>query len=487
MKVQRPLLLVVDDDEAILRLLSSFAQREGFEVVNCAGGRAAMAELQQRKADLVMVDLRMPDVSGLDVIRVVREADPHCQIILMTAHASIDTAVEAVKLGAMDYLTKPFDFERLKDLLVVVREQIERRRSLLAAEGTVAEQLAFCGMIGRGPAMQELFDLVRRLAPHARTALITGETGTGKELVTRALHKLGPRRNRPLLTINCSAVVETLFESELFGHVRGAFTGASENKTGLFELADGGTLFLDEVGELPLPVQAKLLRVLEAGEVQRVGSLAARRVDVHVLAAANGDLPAEIQGGRFRSDLFYRLNVFRLHLPALRDRREDIPYLTAAFVREFAPCFGKALIGLTPAGERVLASAKWEGNVRELRNVIERTCLLAEGQFITERDLTRSMQPQSTVSTPGRESMTPPAPDALIDQVPDSDPALLSEVERDHILSALRRTGGNKSAAAHLIGMSRRALYRRLERHGLDSDGGPERTHATELSSRPVL
>ena len=246
-------------------------------------------------------------------------------------------------------------------------------------------------MIGRGPAMQELFGLIRRLAPHVRTALISGETGTGKELVARALHRTGPRRDRRFVTVNCSAVVETLFESELFGHVRGAFTGATEHKPGLFESADDGTLFLDEIGELPLTVQAKLLRVLELGEVHRVGSLDPRKVDVHVIAATNRDLRAEVAAGRFRSDLYYRLNVVEVRLPPLRDRREDIPYLTAAFVRDTAERLQKALVGLTPGAERILGAAAWDGNVRELRNAIERACILADGDFITERELAVSM------------------------------------------------------------------------------------------------
>ena len=310
--------------------------------------------MQVRRADLVMVDLRMPDVGGLDVLRAIRETDPHCQAVLMTGYASVDTAVEAIKLGAIDYLSKPLDFARLEQLLSGVRDELERRRSLLSIESDLARRLEFCGMIGRGPVMQELFGMIRRLAPHVRTALITGETGTGKELVARALHRTGPRRDRRFVTVNCSAVVETLFESELFGHVRGAFTGATENKPGLFELADGGTLFLDEIGELPLTVQAKLLRVLELGEVHRVGSLEPRRVDVHVIAATNRDLRAEVAAGRFRSDLYYRLNIVEVKLPPLRDRREDIPYLTAAFVRETAERLQKPLRGLTPGAERLL-------------------------------------------------------------------------------------------------------------------------------------
>jgi DNA-binding NtrC family response regulator len=313
-------------------------------------------------------------------------------------------------------------------------------------------------MIGRGPVMQELFGMIRRLAPHVRTALITGETGTGKELVARALHSTGPRRDRRFVTVNCSAVVETLFESELFGHVRGAFTGATENKPGLFEIADQGMLFLDEIGELPMTVQAKLLRVLELGEVHRVGSLEARKVNVHVIAATNRDLRAEVAAGRFRSDLYYRLNIVEVKLPPLRDRREDIPYVTAAFVRETAERLKKPLVGLTPGAERMLACAPWDGNVRELRNVLERACILADGEFVTEREL--------AVSMPGVPLMSPSSGGGSGDGSvrTGSDADLLVTVEREHIQRALVRANGNKKAAARMLGLSRRALYRRLER-----------------------
>ena len=457
MSGQQPLLVVVDDEQGILDVISRFARRAGYDVVTCGGGREAIALLKERRADLVMVDLRMPDVGGLDVLKAIREIDPQCQAVLMTGYASVDTAVEAIKLGAMDYVSKPLDFGRVQHLLATVRDEIDRRRSVLALEGDVARRLEFCGMIGRGPVMQELFGMIRRLAPHVRTALITGVTGTGKELVARALHTTGPRRDRRFVTVNCSAVVETLFESELFGHMRGAFTGATENKPGLFEVADQGMLFLDEIGELPMTVQAKLLRVLELGEVHRVGSLEARKVNVHVIAATNRDLRAEVAAGRFRSDLYYRLNIVEVKLPPLRERREDIPYLTAAFVRETAERLKKPLVGLTPAAERVLALAPWDGNVRELRNVLERACILADGEFVTERELAVSMpgvplmSPGSSGSSNGGARIT-------------NDADLLVTVEREHIQRALVRANGNKKAAARMLGLSRRALYRRLER-----------------------
>ena len=453
---QQPLLVVVDDEQGILDVVSRFARRAGFDVVTCSGGREALEQTKSRRADLLMVDLRMPDVGGLDVLRAIRETAPHCQTVLMTGYASVDTAVEAIKLGAMDYLSKPIDFGRLEQILRGVREELERRRNVLSLESDLARKLEFCGMIGRGPAMQELFGMIRRLAPHIRTALIAGETGTGKELVARALHKTGPRRERRFVTVNCSAVVETLFESELFGHVRGAFTGATDNKPGLFELADGGTLFLDEVGELPSTVQAKLLRVLELGEVHRVGSIEPRRVDVHVIAATNRNLRLEVTAARFRSDLYYRLNVAEIRLPPLRERPEDIPYLTAAFVEQTSDRLRKPLLGLTPGAERMLAAASWDGNVRELRNVIERACIMADGEFITERELGMSM-PAAPAHPAHAMTVASVAPAA-----PDSD--LLVNVERDHIQRALLRAGGNKKAAAKMLGLSRRALYRRLER-----------------------
>ena len=457
MPEERPRLLVIDDEPGMLAVVERFAAAEDFEVVTRTGGHALLTELPALKPDVALVDRNMPEVGGLDVLRLIREIDPDCLVILMTAYATVDSAIEAVKLGALDYLSKPLDFGRLRELLDTVRFRRDRRRRLLVADSELASRFEFCGMIGRSPVMQELFDLVRRLAPHARTALITGETGTGKELVARALHTLGPRRDRKFVAFNCAAVVETLFESELFGHTRGAFTGAVEAKAGLFEVADGGTIFLDDVGELPAPVQAKLLRVIEYGEVQRVGAAAGRTVDVRTIAATNRQLFDEVVAGRFRQDLYYRLNVVEINLPSLHERPEDIPCLTAAFVGEFAGRFGKALAGVSPGAERLLHNAPWPGNVRELRNVIERACMLSEGRILSERDV---------LSVLGAGAPRPARPRAPALPTPGDTPAEPAHNRRT-VEQVLQQVGGNRSAAARLLGISRRALYRRLDSFGL--------------------
>jgi two-component system, NtrC family, response regulator HydG len=473
MTPQPPMLVVVDDEEGVLDVVGRLARRTGFDVVACNGGLQALAQLGAKHADVALVDLRMPDLGGLDVIRAIGDLDPRCQTVLMTGYATVESAVESIKSGATDYLSKPLDLGRLEQLLTDIRDDIERRRSVMAIEGDLAKRLEFFGMIGRGPAMQELFGMIRRLAPHVRTALITGETGTGKDLAARALHQISPRRDRRFVTVNCSAVVESLFESELFGHVRGAFNGATENKQGLFETADGGTLFLDEIGELPASTQAKLLRVLETGEVNRVGSLETRRVNVLVLAATNRDLRVEVAAGRFRSDLYYRLNVVEVRLPPLRERREDIPYLTAAFVRETSERLQKPVAGLTPAAERLLAAGFWEGNVRELRNVIERACILVDSDLISERELAVNMPVVPVHTTAGAS--------AAAGDIAEKD--LLATVERDHIQRALVRAGGNKKAAAKMLGLSRRALYRRLERLDLSETITRRREHAVMIDA----
>jgi len=447
-----PLLLAIDDEPAILTIVERFGRQMGFEVETRTNPAAALAELSKLDPDVAVVDLQMPELGGLDVLKAIRQANPECHVILLTGNPTIDTAIEAVKLGARDYLQKPIDFGRLGRLLSEVVDGMRRRERLQRVEADVAADFECEGMIGRSTVMQELFDSLRRYAPHMRTVLVTGETGTGKELVAKALHRLGPRRAKRFITVNCSAVVETLFESELFGHLRGAFTGATEAKVGLFEHAEGGTLFLDEAGELPLSVQAKLLRAVEYGEVQRVGSVETRRVDVNVIAATNRDLRAEAAAGRFRTDLFYRLSTIEIAIPPLRDRREDIPYLAARFVRECSARVSRPITGMTQAAERLLFNAPWPGNIRELRNVLERACILSEAGMITERDLSSALTTRPAVRT------------ADTDEAPDD---RLSTLQRRQVERVLEETGGNKSEAARRLGISRRALYRRIDEMNL--------------------
>jgi DNA-binding NtrC family response regulator len=451
-----PLILIADDDEGIRTAAERVVKRCGFRVATAVDGRDALEMIAAAQPAAALVDLQMPHVGGLEVLRTMRQASPACQVILMTAQPTMESAIEAVKLGARDYITKPFDLERLEELLASVREGLDRRRDAFAKDREAAECFEYCGMIGRSRVMQELFDTIRRLAPHVRTALVTGETGSGKELVARALHKAGSRRDKRFIAYNCSAVVESLFESEFFGHARGAFTGATDAKAGLFETADGGTLFLDELGELPLAMQAKLLRVVEYGEVQRVGTTDPRKVDVRIVAATNRNLEDEVAAGRFRQDLFYRFNIVQLALPPLRERAEDIPYITAAAVKEFSKRMGKPIVGLTAGAEHLLQKSPWPGNVRELRNALERACMLADNPMLAERDILVALGSSKAAAT-GRDQR----PAASAARTPSA------EVTRDAVASVLEQVGGNRSEAARLLGLSRRAFYRRLDSFGL--------------------
>ena len=389
---REPRLLLVDDEPPVREILARYARGCGFEVAACSDGRQALQHLEQQSADVALVDLRMPDLDGLQVLRTIRQRDPHCQVILMSGAGSIGDAVEAIKLGALDYFQKPFELHVLRTLLDQVKRDFESRKHMLALESKLVPELDFAGMIGRSAPMQEMFGLVRRLAPHVKTALITGDSGTGKELVAHALHRLGPRSSRTLVSVNCPGLTEAQADSDLFGHVHGAFPGATEDRIGTFEKADGGVLFLDEIAELPIAVQGRLLRALELGEIAPVGSTETRQVDVVVIASTHRDLKTEMMAGRFRRELFYRLSMATIHVPPLAARKEDIPYLTAAFVAEFAGRLEKKIAGLTAPAESVLQKHDWKGNVRELRNVIERASILADGDFITERQIHQALE-----------------------------------------------------------------------------------------------
>ena len=450
----RVTLLAVGDESATIVSAMRLARDLGFDVATCSGASDALREIGTLRPDAALVDLQRPGTAGIELLRAIREVDSACAVILMASPSDVDSAMQAMRLGALDCLNRPFDVNRLRDALTTVVKGIERRETLLKQDVEAARRFEFQGLIGRSAVMQELFDSFRRLAPHVRAGLITGEAGTGKALAARAVHRVGPRRDRRFVTMDCSTVDEVLFESELLGHQRGAFAGAIETRVGAYEQADGGTLFLDEIGAVPLGVQTKLLSAIETGEVTRMGATDARHVDVRVLAASSRDLRAEVAAGRVRRDLAERLRAIQFAMPPLRERREDIPLLTAAFVEDCAAGRARAVSGTTTAAERVLQHAAWERNVRELKEVIERACSMSDARLLGEREIRAAM---TAVSGAAVEREPGEARDG-------DDPNLLSSAQRRQIERILKRVGGNKTEAARLLGISRRALYRWLER-----------------------
>jgi DNA-binding NtrC family response regulator len=445
-------LLIVDDDEALRQALARRFQRLGMAVAEAADGEEALARAGHVAYDVALLDLHMPGMTGLELLGRLKELWPEVEAIMLTAHGSIETAIGAMKQGAYDYLTKPF---QMADLEVHVQKAYEKVR-LARRERQWVEQLRYESpryrLVGSGPGLQRVVHLIEKVAPTDSTVLVRGASGTGKELVARALHLNSPRRERPLVTINCAALQETLLESELFGHEKGAFTGAVQAKTGLFEVAEGGTLFVDEVAEMAPGLQAKLLRVLEDGHYRRVGGTQESHADVRVIAATNKSLEEEIKAGRFREDLYYRLAVVTIDLPPLRERRQDIPELIEHFLTTRP--VGALRSRIEPEAVAALSQYDWPGNVRELANVLERAQILAENHVITTDDL-----PESIV-------------DAAPAAAPAGDPAHLREVERRHVLEVLREHRGNKVQAARALGVSRRALYRMIAKYGLE--GGRE-------------
>ncbi len=463
-----PTLLVIDDEPGMLALVERFAHGLGFNVVCHHGGRGALDHIPEARPDVVIVDLQMPEMSGIEVLRAIRQLDPECAVILMTAHASVESAIEAVKLGALDYLTKPLDFERLKDLLTTVRKGIERRERLLTIDADVAKQFEFQAMIGRSSAMQDLFDSIRRLAPHVRTALITGETGTGKELVARAFHKIGPRRDKRFLTVNCSAVVETLFESELFGHQRGAFTGATDTKVGVFEHADGGGLFLDEVGELPLTVQPKLLRAVEHGDVQRVGSLDSKRVDVRVIAATNRDLRAECAAGTVPERPVFPSEHDGNHAASTSRTPRGHPTADGGLRSRVCLASEPAADGCDD-GRRAGASRGSVAREHPGAPQRHRARVPAEREPDPERARDSCGDDGRRVSRCGDARRLHRGWSCrVVSPGSEGDEQLLSTAQRAQIDRVLKLSGGNKTEAARMLGISRRSLYRWIDRLALD-------------------
>jgi DNA-binding NtrC family response regulator len=443
-------LLIVDDDEQLRETMVRKFKRQGMEVSDAPSGEAALQLLAGNRFDVALLDLHMAGMSGLELLEKIKEQQPDIECLMLTAHGSMETAILAMKKGAYDYLSKPF---HLPDLEIHIQKAFEKVQ-LARRERQWVEQIAYESaryrLIGSSAGMQRVVQMIQKVAPTDATVLILGASGTGKELVARALHNNSLRRDRPMVTINCAALQETLMESELFGHEKGAFTGALQAKDGLVEVAEGGTLFIDEIAEMAPGLQAKLLRVLEDGHYRRVGATRDQHADVRVVAATNRPLAEEIEAGRFREDLYFRLNVITIELPPLRERREDIKELIEHFLttRQIGPTRSR----IAPEALHILQRHDWPGNVRELANVIERAQILAEGHVITPDDLPESL-------TSGAEP---------VEQ--GGDPRSLRAVERRHVAEVLEQEKGNKVQAARILGISRRALYRLIEKYRLGSE-----------------
>ena len=464
-------LLVVDDEANLRRVLSAQLSRDGYEVHTAEDGEAGLAFLKEHHIDLVITDLRMPKVDGMDLLRAALRDDPSRPIVMITAHGTVDNAVEALKTGAFDYITKPFDQNEVR---VIVKKAL-RTRDLASADATrdipaapVKGTADRFGIIGESPPIQEIYAILERVADTPTTVLISGESGTGKELIARALHENSSRRDRPFIKVNCAAIPKDLMESELFGYERGAFTGAVGSKPGRFELASGGTLFLDEIGDIPNEMQVKLLRVLQESEFERVGGIKTIRVDVRLVAATNRDLKREIAAGSFREDLFYRLNVVPIALPALRERRSDVPHLFSHFIAKFNARLKKSIEGIEPDAMERLTAHGWPGNIRELENVIERAVLFADGARIRLDDLPEEIRlgraqagAVASYASPSSPDGGGPAssPDGLKEQVK----AAMSKLERDLIERALKQTHGNVTHAARLLKISRKGLQLKMK------------------------
>ena len=442
-------LLVVDDEPSMRDMLRIVLRKDGYDVHVASNGREAVAALEQDVFDLVLTDIRLPDFDGVQVLREAKARNPDIVALTMTAYASTETAVEALRLGAADYFTKPFNMDELR---LKVRQHLESRR--LRVENILLKRAmdtshAFGDIVGRSPVMVELFSLIEMIAPTPSTVLITGESGTGKDLVARAIHRQSLRRDQPFVALNSGAVPETLLESELFGHMRGAFTGADANKKGLIEAAERGTVFLDEIGEMNATMQVKLLRVLQDHRFRRLGGTEEVQADIRVIAATNQDLPKAVADGRFREDLYYRINVIQIPLPPLRDRREDIPLIAARFRERFAERMGKPITGISQEAMALLEAYGWPGNVRELENAIERAVALEK----TPAVLPESLPPH--VRAGGDRGVMAPVklPEGAFDLE-----AHVDQIYRDHITGALAQAGGVQVRAAELLGMTFRSF-----------------------------
>ena len=450
-------IVVVDDEPAQRELIGGFLKKQGHEVLLAAGGAEALARIREAQVDLVLSDSKMPGMTGPELLGEVKTLNPEIPFLLVTAYGTVETAVAAMKDGAADYLLKPLDLEELLVRIARASERVRLRRSVRELTTQLLERHRLEGIIGESGRMQEVLALVRRVAPSDATVLIRGESGTGKELIARALHYNSTRADGPLVSLNCAALPEQLLESELFGHEKGAFTGAVAQRKGRFELADGGSIFLDEIGDLSLALQVKLLRVLQERQFERLGGSRTLSVDVRVIAATNRDLETALRQGAFREDLYYRLNVVTVQLPPLRDRREDIPALLDHFLAKFAEKNRRPVPGLTAAARDALMKYDYPGNIRELENIVERAVLLCRGNVIDQEDLPVTVRPE------GRDPASPPT---------GSLPEVLEAIERRAILEALERHGGVQTRAADELGIGERVLRYKLKKYGLENREG---------------
>ncbi len=461
-------LAVIDDDPQNLKLIKFILANEGLEIHGASDPQSGMELVKKLRPEIVLLDLVMPGVEGMEMLERILDFDPGIDVILMTGFYSTESAVEAVQKGATDYFPKPFSNEKLRQRIAQLAEDARRRNRGSSLLNELLENYEFEGMIGRSPLMLELFSKIRRIAPHFRTVLVTGPTGSGKELVSKALHQLSPVAKGPYVPFNCSSISETLAESELFGHVKGAFTGADKDKAGLFEHANGGTVLLDEVGELPLAIQAKLLRVLQNQEFQRVGSPTPRKVDVRVVAATNRHLPEMVKRGSFREDLYFRLCPVELKVPSLAERPEDLLLLERHFVKIFAGQYNKPLSGLTRRAQALLARYPWPGNIRELESVIGHAGMMVESDVMDIRDLPDRFREQATPEPESQGMLS------------------MQQMETLHAQRVLEFTDNNKVRAAEILGISRTHLYELLRRNPQEkhaADSANEESHAEVVTS----
>lgn len=450
----RPKIMVVDDDPHILFTLQMRLESMGYEVLTASNGKEGMDLSRDQEVDVVLLDLRLPDLSGWNILKEIKEIFPMMEVIILTAEGSIEGAVNAIKEGAYDYLTKPLDSHRLKIVLEKALERGKIYQEIKRLRQKLKQMGAFGGLIGNSQQMQEVFELIEQVAPTSAGVMITGESGTGKERVARTIHELSPRRMLPFVAINCSSISAPLWESEVLGHEKGSFTGASSKREGCLVLANRGTLFLDEVAEMTLDNQAKFLRVIEDQRFRRLGGTEEIQVDVRIISATNMNLQEAVRKGTFREDLYYRLNIFNVSLPSLQDRKADIPLLAQTFLEEFSERHGKGVRSYAPTVQKALYDYAWPGNIRELRNVIERAVIVCQSDKLTLSDLPKNLT-KHVESNPTIE-------------IPLGTP--LAEVEKELVLKTLKFVSGNKTQAAKILGVSLKTFYNKLERYGPSSE-----------------